>query len=107
MGELPPPGSYEVEQSYLKSQIKPTKAKPRTQTASRKHNSFMTAASRFAPARDNNKVKITDPDNPVAIDIIIIIIIIITAKSVAIIIIAVVVAIIIVIIIAAAAFSNC
>ena len=64
--EIPPPGSYNVQQSYDKSQIHTEKAKPRTDAANRKHTSFMSAASRFAPPRDNvNKAKSTvDPDNP-------------------------------------------
>lgn len=62
--EMPPPGSYDVIHSYMKSQVKPEIAKPRTDAANRKHNSFLSAASRFAPARDNNKTAKVDPDNP-------------------------------------------
>lgn len=57
--ELPPPGSYEVSQSFMKSQVKVDRAKARTDEASRKQGSFLTAASRFAPARD---VVVAQPD---------------------------------------------
>lgn len=57
--DAPPPGSYDVIKSYERSQVKPVKAKPRSEAAHRKHNSFMTASSRFAPARD---VPVTRPD---------------------------------------------
>ncbi|XP_060071490.1 sperm-tail PG-rich repeat-containing protein 2-like [Ylistrum balloti] len=61
--ELPPPGSYEVQNAYEKSQIKRDRIKPRTENAKRKQGSFLSAASRFAPPRD---VVITqnDPENP-------------------------------------------
>ncbi|KAL5018397.1 hypothetical protein ScPMuIL_004119 [Solemya velum] len=61
--EIPPPGSYEVQQSFDQSQIRSEKAKPRTEVANKKHGSFLSAASRFAPARDQ-VVKLTDLDNP-------------------------------------------
>lgn len=62
--EMPPPGSYEVAMSYQNSQLQGTeRTKPRTDEAKRKHGSFLSAASRFAPPRDvinhNN-----DPDLP-------------------------------------------
>ncbi|XP_012937839.1 sperm-tail PG-rich repeat-containing protein 2 [Aplysia californica] len=50
--DAPPPGSYDVIKSYEKSQVKPPVAKPRSEAANRKHGSFMSAASRFAPPRD-------------------------------------------------------
>lgn len=61
---MPPPGSYEVAMSYQNSQLQGTeRTKPRTEEAKRKHGSFLSAASRFAPPRDvinhNN-----DPDLP-------------------------------------------
>ena len=64
--EIPPPGSYNVQQSYDKSQVHIDIAKPRTEAANRKHTSFMSASSRFAPPRDNVvKAKTgVDPDNP-------------------------------------------
>ncbi|KAL8580946.1 hypothetical protein ACOMHN_017513 [Nucella lapillus] len=62
--EIPPPGSYNVAVSHTKSQVKLAKAKPRTEAANRKHRSFMSAASRFAPARDGNMQITADPENP-------------------------------------------
>ncbi|XP_041363261.1 sperm-tail PG-rich repeat-containing protein 2-like [Gigantopelta aegis] len=52
--EIPPPGAYDVSQSYEDSQIKSKCrfAKPRTDAAKRKQGSFLSAASRFAPPRD-------------------------------------------------------
>ncbi|ESO83457.1 hypothetical protein LOTGIDRAFT_169322 [Lottia gigantea] len=50
--EIPPPGSYEVHKSYVSSQIRPHRAQPRNETAKKKHGSFMSAASRFAPNRN-------------------------------------------------------
>ncbi|XP_048761282.2 sperm-tail PG-rich repeat-containing protein 2-like [Ostrea edulis] len=50
--EMPPPGSYEVAKSYQLSQLNTEKTKPRTDEAKRKHGSFLSAASRFAPPRD-------------------------------------------------------
>ncbi|RUS85400.1 hypothetical protein EGW08_006843 [Elysia chlorotica] len=47
----PPPGAYNVVQSFERS-AKPCMAKPRTEAARRKHNSFMSAASRFAQPGD-------------------------------------------------------
>ncbi|KAK6187746.1 hypothetical protein SNE40_005703 [Patella caerulea] len=61
--EIPPPGSYEVHKSYINSQITPHRAKPRNETAKKKHGSFLSAASRFAPAR-NVVVEQPDPDVP-------------------------------------------
>lgn len=61
--ELPPPGSYDVSQSYQKSQIRADRAKPRTDDASRKAGSFLTSASRFAPARDTVVAR-PDLENP-------------------------------------------
>lgn len=61
--EVPPPGSYDVQKSYQLSQLQSERAKPRTETASRKHGSFMSAASRFAPPRDVVVAK-ADIDNP-------------------------------------------
>lgn len=61
--ELPPPGSYDVSQSYQKSQIRSDRAKPRTDDASRKAGSFLTSASRFAPARDTVVAR-PDLENP-------------------------------------------
>lgn len=62
--EIPPPGSYDVDKSYHRSQIRRPGAKPRTDSANRKHNSFLSAASRFAPARDTTKMARVEPDNP-------------------------------------------
>lgn len=61
--EVPPPGSYDVQKSYDRSQIHIERAKPRTEVASRKHGSFLSAASRFAPPRDVVIPK-ADVDNP-------------------------------------------
>lgn len=61
---MPPPGSYEVSQAYENSQIKRgERTKPRTDEASRKQGSFLTAASRFAPSRDIVVAK-PDLENP-------------------------------------------
>ncbi|KAK7112355.1 sperm-tail PG-rich repeat-containing protein 2-like [Littorina saxatilis] len=61
--EIPPPGSYNVQQSYEKSQAHREVAKPRTDAANRKHTSFMSAATRFAPVGDNANYAV-DPENP-------------------------------------------
>ena len=61
--DVPPPGSYDVQQSYELSQLHRERAKPRTDVASRKHGSFMSAASRFAPPRDV-VIAAADLDNP-------------------------------------------
>lgn len=61
--ELPPPGSYEVQNAYEKSQIKRDRVKPRTENAKRKQGSFLSAASRFAPPRDV-VISQNDPENP-------------------------------------------
>jgi hypothetical protein len=61
--EVPPPGSYDVQKSYEHSQIHMERAKPRTDVASRKHGSFMSAASRFAPPRDM-VIAESDKDTP-------------------------------------------
>lgn len=60
--ELPAPGSYNLQESFEKSQKKVEFAKPRTVDANRKHNSFLTAASRFASAPGAQFGP--DPDNP-------------------------------------------
>ncbi|KAK3090851.1 hypothetical protein FSP39_015224 [Pinctada imbricata] len=60
--ELPPPGSYEVADSYKKSQVVTEHARPRNDEASRKHGSFLSAASRFAPPRD---VTVGQPDQDI------------------------------------------
>lgn len=62
--EMPPPGSYNVQQSYEKSQVHVERAKPRSHAASRKQRSFLSAASRFAPARNDTTGASADPDNP-------------------------------------------
>ncbi|KAH3873776.1 hypothetical protein DPMN_037014, partial [Dreissena polymorpha] len=61
--EIPPPGAYDVQRSYQNSQVHVGHAKPRTEVASRKHGSFMSAASRFAPPRDV-VLQASDIDNP-------------------------------------------
>lgn len=61
--DVPPPGSYDVQKSYDLSQLHPERAKPRTDAASRKHGSFLSAASRFAQPRDV-VVANADLDNP-------------------------------------------
>ncbi|XP_071106668.1 sperm-tail PG-rich repeat-containing protein 2-like [Haliotis cracherodii] len=61
--DLPPPGSYDVVKSYERSQMKHEKSLPRSEAAKRKHGSFLSAASRFAPPRDVVYNK-TDPDVP-------------------------------------------
>lgn len=49
---MPPPGSYEVAQSYQESQHKKDAANPRTTNARQKQGAFKSSASRFAPVRD-------------------------------------------------------
>lgn len=49
--------------SYERSQMKHEKSLPRSEAAKRKHGSFLSAASRFAPPRDVVYNK-TDPDVP-------------------------------------------
>lgn len=61
--DFPPPGAYDVQKSYDRSQIHLERAKPRTDVASHKHGSFMSAASRFAIPRDMVTGK-ADTDNP-------------------------------------------
>ncbi|XP_046567757.1 sperm-tail PG-rich repeat-containing protein 2-like [Haliotis rubra] len=61
--DLPPPGSYDVVKSYERSQLKHEKTLPRSEAAKRKHGSFLSAASRFAPPRDIVYGK-ADPEVP-------------------------------------------
>ncbi|KAK3802640.1 hypothetical protein RRG08_010411 [Elysia crispata] len=62
--DAPPPGAYNVVQSFEQSS-KPNMAKPRTEAARRKHNSFMSAASRFAQPADLVSKK-PENENPVS-----------------------------------------
>ncbi|CAL1526354.1 unnamed protein product [Lymnaea stagnalis] len=50
--DAPPPGSYDVANAFEKLLVKPSMAKPRSEAASRKQGSFLSAADRFAPPRD-------------------------------------------------------
>lgn len=50
--EIPPPGSYDVEESFEKSQVKLERKKARSEAGARKQGSFMSSSSRFAPPRD-------------------------------------------------------
>ena len=50
--DLPPPGSYEVRESYDVSQGKKEPAQPRTERGKRKKGSFLSSTRRFAPQRD-------------------------------------------------------
>ena len=61
--DAPPPGSYNVIQSFQRSQVKAPVAQPRSHVANRKHGSFLTASSRFAPSRDipSNRPDIENP----------------------------------------------
>ncbi|KAK3766124.1 hypothetical protein RRG08_033255 [Elysia crispata] len=61
--DAPPPGAYNVVQSFEQSS-RPNMAKPRTEAARRKHNSFMSAASRFAQPADLVSKK-PENENPV------------------------------------------
>lgn len=61
--EIPPPGSYDVENSYKKSQGKAIYAPPRTETGKKKYEAFQSSSSRFAQPRDV-VVEETDPSNP-------------------------------------------
>ena len=68
--DIPPPGTYDVQKSYDHSQVHIERAKPRTEVASRKHGSFLSAASRFAPPRDvvGSKADLDNPGKPLKID---------------------------------------
>ncbi|XP_076823381.1 sperm-tail PG-rich repeat-containing protein 2-like [Clavelina lepadiformis] len=59
----PPPGSYEVADSFKRSQQKRGTQAPRTKEAMKRNRAFLTASDRFAPPRD---VVRSDPekDNP-------------------------------------------
>ena len=61
--ENPPPGSYDVDQSFKKSQLKHVAASPRTESAKKRHYAFQISASRFVPPRDI-KLSEADPLNP-------------------------------------------
>ncbi|XP_064618109.1 sperm-tail PG-rich repeat-containing protein 2-like [Liolophura sinensis] len=50
--EIPPPGSYDVGESFEKSQVKLERKKARSEAGARKQGSFMSSSSRFAPPRD-------------------------------------------------------
>ncbi|CAH1795521.1 unnamed protein product [Owenia fusiformis] len=61
--EVPPPGAYEVNESYQNSQAKKTTGKPRTKEAANKQGAFLQSASRFVPPRDVIN-ETSDPANP-------------------------------------------
>ena len=65
--ENPPPGSYDVDQSYRKSHGKRDGASPRSESAKKRNYAFQTSSSRFVPPRDV-KLEETDPANPGASD---------------------------------------
>nr|XP_002131399.1 sperm-tail PG-rich repeat-containing protein 2 isoform X1 [Ciona intestinalis] len=48
----PPPGSYEVANSFKKSQDRRGNADPRTKEGLRRNRAFLSASTRFAPPRD-------------------------------------------------------
>ncbi|KAL8586865.1 hypothetical protein ACOMHN_052741 [Nucella lapillus] len=50
--DVPAPGSYNVAQSYVKSQVHPVVAKPRTLEASRNQQSFVSSTPRFPQRKD-------------------------------------------------------
>jgi len=52
MQDNPAPGSYNVAKSFQQTQTKVEPRPPRTQAARRRHESFLSAADRFAPPRD-------------------------------------------------------
>jgi len=60
---MPPPGSYDVDHSYRKSQLKKDPAPPRNDTAAKRKEAFASSSSRFAPPRDII-IKKTDAVNP-------------------------------------------
>ncbi|KAK2156253.1 hypothetical protein LSH36_217g00007 [Paralvinella palmiformis] len=61
--DLPPPGSYDVQRAFSKTQDKICISKPRTESAKRKQGAFQSSSSRFAPPRDVVLAE-TDPSNP-------------------------------------------
>lgn len=58
--DIPPPGSYNVDQSYQSSQTKKASAQPRTLAGQIKAGSFLSSSARFAPPRDV-LIKESDP----------------------------------------------
>lgn len=60
---MPPPGSYNVDKSYRKSQLKKDPAPPRNEAAMKRKEAFATSSSRFAPPRDIH-IKKADAVNP-------------------------------------------
>jgi hypothetical protein len=60
---MPPPGSYDVDMSYKKSQLKKDPAPPRTDEAAKRKEAFGSSSSRFAPPRDVI-IKKADAVNP-------------------------------------------
>jgi len=61
--DIPPPGSYNVEDAYSKSQVKKSTAQPRTLAGQIKAGSFLSSSARFAPPRDI-LIKEADPMVP-------------------------------------------
>lgn len=59
----PPPGSYEVVNSFKKSQDKKTTSNPRTKDAVKRNRAFVSASNRFAVPRDR-VIKEPERDNP-------------------------------------------
>lgn len=57
--DIPPPGSYDVIESFQKVNSKCEMKPPRTEAAKKRQGSFLSSASRFAPPRD---VIIAEPD---------------------------------------------
>lgn len=49
---MPPPGSYDIDQSYRKSQLKKDPGPPRNEVAAKRKEAFASSSSRFAPPRD-------------------------------------------------------
>ena len=61
--DIPPPGSYEVQKAFSKTQGKIVPGPPRTNDGKRKQGAFQSSASRFAPPRDV-VIEETDPSMP-------------------------------------------
>ena len=60
---MPPPGSYDVDASYKRSQLKKDPAPPRNEEGAKRKEAFASSSSRFAPPRDI-VIKKADAMNP-------------------------------------------
>jgi len=60
---MPPPGAYDVDNSYKKSQLKKEPAHARNEQATKRREAFASSSDRFALPRDQ-AIKRPDPVNP-------------------------------------------